>query len=79
MNTRQHFPIEGMTCANCVRHVKKALKGIPGILQLEVNLEKNEALVEYDSTSVNHELMASTLKEAGYTLGKPKNYTQTPP
>ena len=73
MNTRQHFPIRGMTCANCVRHVEKALKNLSGVSQLEVNLENQEAIIEYDSTSVSFELMASALKEAGYTLGEAKN------
>lgn len=70
MNKRQHFPIQGMTCGNCVRHVEKALKNLPGISQLEVSLEKHEAQVEYDSTVVTYESMASALKEAGYIMGK---------
>ncbi len=68
MNTRHHFPIKGMTCGNCVRHVEKALKSIPGIALLEVNLEKQEAFVEYDSTMVTYETMAATLKDAGYIM-----------
>ena len=71
MTMQQHFPIQGMTCNNCVRHVEQALKNLPGISQLEVNLEKHEALVEYDSTLVTYESMASVLKDAGYTMGKP--------
>ncbi len=71
MNIRQHFPIQGMTCGNCVRHVEQALNNLSGILKLEVNLEKHEALVEYDSTLVTYETMASVLKDAGYTMGKP--------
>jgi len=71
MKTQQHFPIEGMTCGNCVRHVEQALKTLTGISQLEVNLEKHEAFVEYDSSLVTYENMAATLKEAGYTMGKP--------
>lgn len=71
MNMRQHFPIQGMTCGNCVRHVEQALKKLPGISQLEVNLEKHEALVEYDSTLVTFETMAAILKDAGYTMAKP--------
>ncbi|MDH5428296.1 MAG: heavy-metal-associated domain-containing protein [Nitrospirota bacterium] len=70
MNKRQHFPIQGMTCGNCVRHVEKALQNLPGISQLEVNLEKQEALVEYDSTVVTYETMASVLKDAGYIMDK---------
>ena len=71
MTMQQHFPIQGMTCNNCVRHVEQALKNLPGISQLEVNLEKHEALVEYDSTLVTYESMASVLKDAGYTMRKP--------
>ncbi len=73
MKKQQHFPIEGMTCGNCVRHVEQALKNLAGVSQLEVNLEKHEAFVEYDSTLVTYESMASTLKEAGYTMREPAN------
>jgi len=71
MNIRQHFPIQGMTCGNCVRHVEQALNNLSGILKLEVDLEKHEALVEYDSTLITHEAMATALKDAGYSVGKP--------
>jgi copper chaperone len=71
MNMQQHFPIQGMTCGNCVRHVEQALKKLSGISHLEVNLEKQDALVEYDSTLVTYETMASVLKDAGYIMGKP--------
>ena len=71
MNMQQHFPIQGMTCGNCVRHVEQALNNLSGISKLEVKLEKHEALVEYDSTLVTYETMASVLKDAGYTMGKP--------
>ena len=70
---RQHFPIQGMTCGNCVRHVGQVLKNLSGISQLEVSLENHDALLEYDSTLVTYEAMASVLKDAGYILGKPIN------
>ena len=68
---QQHFPIQGMTCGNCVRHVEQALNKLSGISKLEVNLEKNEALVEYDSTLITSEAMATALKDAGYSMGRP--------
>ncbi len=71
MKIAHHFPIEGMTCGNCVRHVEQALKSLSGISQLEVNLEKQEALIEYDSALLTHETMATALKEAGYTMAAP--------
>lgn len=71
MKTTQHFPIQGMTCGNCVKHVEQALKSLSGISQLEVNLEKHEALIEYDSALLTHAAMATALKQAGYTMGEP--------
>ena len=68
MIKQQHFPIQGMTCANCVKHVEKALKKLPGISHLNVNLERHEALVEFDSAVLTYEAMALALKEAGYTM-----------
>jgi copper chaperone CopZ len=51
--------------------VEQALNKLSGISKLEVNLEKNEALVEYDSTLITPEAMATALKDAGYSMGKP--------
>lgn len=73
MKIQQYFPIEGMTCGNCVRHVEQALNNLSGLSKLEVNLEKQEALVEYDSTLVTPETMAAALKDAGYIMGKPRS------
>ena len=73
MKMSQHFPIQGMTCANCVRHVENALKNFPGISLVQVNLDNHDALIEYDSESVTFEAMATALKEAGYTLDKTKS------
>ncbi len=71
MTKREQFPIQGMTCGNCVRHVEQALNNLSGISELKVDLEKQEAMVEYDSSLLTYETMASALKEAGYTMGPP--------
>lgn len=34
--------VEGMTCQNCVRHVREALETIPGASEVQVNLETGE-------------------------------------
>ena len=39
------LPIEGMTCASCVRRVEKALKSVPGVASAEVNLATETAAV----------------------------------
>ncbi|HET8900610.1 MAG TPA: cation transporter, partial [Holophagaceae bacterium] len=65
METRT-FPVEGMTCASCVRRVERALKKVPGVTEAAVNLALNEATVSYEGATP--EGMAEALKGQGYTL-----------
>ena len=37
--------VGGMTCASCVAHVEKALKGVPGVIEANVNLATERASV----------------------------------
>ncbi len=60
------FPIEGMTCASCVRRVEKTLKKVPGVAEASVNLALNEATVTFEGTAP--ETMAEALKGQGYAL-----------
>lgn len=41
------FGVSGMSCANCVGRVEKALKKVPGVLDASVNLATERARVEY--------------------------------
>ena len=70
MNNREQFSVKGMTCGNCVKHVQKALQGLQGISQAEVDLHLQQATVEYDPQAITYEHMAMALKEAGYDLEK---------
>ena len=45
--TRVTLPITGMTCANCVGRVERALKKLSGVLDASVNLATERATVEY--------------------------------
>ena len=42
----ERLKVEGMTCQNCVRHVKTALEGVDGVDTAEVSLEAGLAVVE---------------------------------
>ena len=65
METRT-FPVEGMTCASCVRRVERALKQVPGVSEAAVNLALNEATVTFEGATPAK--MAEALKAQGYTL-----------
>ena len=46
--TEAVLPIEGMTCASCVRRVEKGLEKVPGVTAANVNLATERATVVYD-------------------------------
>ena len=60
------IPIRGMSCNHCVMRVTKALQGVAGVTSVEVSLEKNNALVSYDSNQATLQQLSNAIKEAGY-------------
>ncbi len=58
--------ITGMTCASCVAHVEKALRGVPGVSLANVNLAAEKATVEYDPSRTNLDEMRRAVEEIGY-------------
>jgi copper chaperone len=60
--------IEGMSCQHCVMAVKKALGGVPGILESDIQVGK--AVVKYDESKINKEDIEAKIEKAGYTVKK---------
>ncbi|MCA0360145.1 MAG: heavy-metal-associated domain-containing protein [Armatimonadetes bacterium] len=56
--------VEGMTCQNCVRHVREALESIPGATDVSVNLQSGE--VEVSGVQVRAAIEA--VVEQGYQV-----------
>lgn len=59
--------IEGMVCMNCVNHVKKALEGISGVSDTQVDLGAKTATVTV-SENVAEEVLRAAVEEAGYEV-----------
>ena len=49
----QTFEVEGMTCQSCVNSVETKLGKIDGVENYKVDLDKGEAVVEYNPAKVN--------------------------
>lgn len=58
--------IEGMTCENCVKHVRKALKRVNGVKDVNVDLESATATVTYDTTKTDMPALHDALLQSGY-------------
>ncbi len=56
--------IEGMMCQNCVKHVSKALNGLPGVTA-QVDLDSKTATVTGD---VADDAIRAAVEDAGYQV-----------
>ena len=63
------FGIEGMTCASCVARVEKALRAVPGVEQVNVNLGTERAAVVADRQA-DFGAMQRAVEKAGYTIAQ---------
>ncbi len=60
--------ISGMTCATCVVHNEQALRDMPGVKNVVVNLATGKASVEYDPGRVSLAEMRKTIADVGYEV-----------
>ena len=63
MSEQYYFKINGMKCDGCVENIEKAIKQLPGIEAVEVDLESSMAVVK---GAINAESVSSAIDGAGY-------------
>ncbi len=61
-----NLPVTGMTCASCVIRVEKALKKVPGVRDVNVNLSTEGASVTYSPASASFADLKAAIENAGY-------------
>ncbi len=64
------LPIEGMTCASCVRRIEKALSKVDGVTEASVNLATEKAHVVFDPSQTDLEQMRAAVEKAGYKVAE---------
>ncbi len=62
------FGVTGMSCASCVGRVEKALLGVPGVFEVNVNLAAERATVEYLAGAAEARDFRRAVEGAGYGL-----------
>jgi Cu+-exporting ATPase len=58
--------IEGMSCASCVARIEKAIRAVPGVADVAVNLATERADVHF-AGAPNIDAVATAIRTAGYT------------
>ncbi len=62
------LPVSGMMCASCVAHVEGALKELPGVSNVVVNLGTGKASLVYEPTQVGLADMRRAVADVGYKV-----------
>ncbi len=65
------IPVSGMTCAACVHHVGEAIRTVPGVANVSINLATARATVSLDGLAVTDpplDELARAVADAGYRL-----------
>ncbi len=60
--------IGGMTCASCAQTIENALKKTEGIVEANVNLASEKAVVVYDVQEIDYEGIKEVIEGTGYTV-----------
>lgn len=58
--------ISGMSCQHCVAHVEQALKALPGVDKVKVDLKKNQA--ELKGEALDDGAIKAAVAQAGYEV-----------
>ena len=58
--------IDGMSCMHCVMRVKKAIEGLSGINN--VNVEVGKATVSFDDAKTSQKDIEAAITRAGYQI-----------
>ncbi len=70
------IPVDGMTCSACQSNVRRTIKNMEGVKDVEVSLKDRSALVTYIPTMVKPEQIKQAINDKGYTAGEPKEVNQ---
>jgi len=63
---RETLKIEGMSCDHCVMRAGRAIASVKGVIEVDVNLRNEEAIVNFEETITNIEEIKIAVREAGY-------------
>ena len=58
--------IGGMSCGACAQHVARAIEGLTGVVQVDVDLRAQQARVAHLPESVGESDLVAAVNDAGY-------------
>lgn len=68
MTVTTTYQITGMTCGHCVNAVSTELSALPGVREVQVDLDSGTATVTSED-AISLDQVRTAVDEAGYSLG----------
>jgi Cu+-exporting ATPase len=65
-STQYDLTVSGMNCPNCVDKIKRALRAVPGVTEIDVDLSSKRARVSVAESHTTNEDLVAALVNAGY-------------
>ena len=65
--TLLQVPVQGMTCAACVSRVEKAIRSVPGVGHVSVNLSTERATIRASNGEVTPEQVVAAITDGSVT------------
>jgi len=66
--TEETLKVQGMSCNHCKMAVEKALKNLPGVSGVDVDLAAATVKISYDPGEVDRQKIAGAIDRAGYQV-----------
>lgn len=63
---KQQFNVTGMSCASCSAHVEKAVRALPGVTDVQVNLLAGNMTASYEEGQIGEQDIIDAVTDAGY-------------
>lgn len=76
--SKVEIPITGMDCAECTRHVRGAIAGLPGVHEVDVFLGSEKAVVHLDPALVRLSDIRTAVEGVGYGVGPMEGQDEAP-
>jgi len=64
--------ISGMSCKHCAQSIEKTLNREPGVLEANVNLAAEQAVVKYNPLEVDLAKLKEAIRNSGYEVVESK-------
>lgn len=70
------FNVIGMSCAACCSNIEKTVSKLSGVSNVQVNLLKNDMIVEFDNNKINERDIIKSVQRIGYDANLDKQSKQ---